>query len=169
MERDAKTIVVEATLKEEKQKADLAVKEGQKRKRAQEEKWKAEQEKWKAERAIKEARLKRMRALEEKWIATEEEGLKRITTGDRNTSDIKIVSGSAGDDFPSGWIATTYRRASGEWVGKPDCYWFSPSRNICFRGKKYAMTFIAILKEPSVDGDEDKAAKVFKARGHKFS
>ncbi len=30
------------------------------------------------------------------------------------------------------------------------------------------MTFIDILKEPSIDGDEDKAAKVYKARGHKF-
>ena len=28
------------------------------------------------------------------------------------------------------------------------------------------MTFIAILKEPSVDGDEDNAAEVYKARGH---
>ncbi|EED95536.1 predicted protein [Thalassiosira pseudonana CCMP1335] len=156
-------------VQEEKQKADLAVKEGQKRKRAQEEKWKAEQEKWKAERVIKEARLKRMRALEEKWIATEEERLKRITTGDRKTPTIEISSGSGGDDFPSGWIVKTYRRACGKNVGTIYRYWFSPSRNICFRAKKYAMTFIAILKEPSVDGDEDNAAEVYKARGHKFS
>eukprot|EP01082_Thalassiosira_pseudonana_P006664 g5950.t1 g5950 contig20:488796-489158(+) len=106
-------------VQEEKQKADLAVKEGQKRKRAQE-------EKWKAERVIKEARLKRMRALEEKWIATEEERLKRITTGDRKTPAIEISSGSGGDDFPSGWIVKTYRRVCGKNVGTTYRYWFSP-------------------------------------------
>ena len=118
----------------------------------------AEQEKWKAERAIREERLQRKRALEEKWI---EERLKRIATGHRNTS-------SAGDDFPSGWIVKTYLSAGGEWVGRSTRCWFSPGRNIHFRTKKHAMTFIDILKEPSVDGDEDKAAEVYKARGHKF-
>jgi hypothetical protein len=168
-------------VQEEKQKAELAFKEEKllKRMRVQEEKQKAElaikeerlqwkiaqEEKWKAERAIREERLQRKHALEEKWI---EERLKRIATGDRNTSAIKIASGSAGDGFPSGWIAKTYRRASGEWVGKPDRFWFSPGRNIRLRTKKHAMTFIDILKEPSVDGDEDKAAEVYKARGHKF-
>ena len=91
-----------------------------------------------------------------------------LATGDRNTSATEIASGSAGDDFPSGWIAKTYRRAGGETVGKTDRFWFSPGRNIRFRAKKHAMTFIDILKEPSVDGDEDKAAEVYKARGHKF-
>eukprot|EP00970_Alexandrium_tamarense_P003303 scaffold524_cov183-Alexandrium_tamarense.AAC.26 len=168
-------------VQEAKQKAELAIKEEKllKRMRVQEEKQKAElaikeerlqwkiaqEEKWKAERAIREERLQRKHALEEKWI---EERLKRIATGDRNTSAIKIASGSAGDGFPSGWIAKTYRRASGEWVGKPDRFWFSPGRNIRLRTKKHAMTFIDILKEPSVDGDEDKAAEVYKARGHKF-
>eukprot|EP01082_Thalassiosira_pseudonana_P005550 g4957.t1 g4957 contig18:316959-317933(-) len=147
-------------VQEEKQKAELAVKEErQKGKRAQEEKWKAEREKWKAERAIKEAQ--RMRALEEKWISTEEECLKRIATGHRNTS-------SAGNDFPSGWIVKTYLSASREWVGRSTRYWFSPGRNIRFRTKKHVMTFIDILKESSVEGDEDKAAEVYKARGHKF-
>ncbi|ACI64455.1 predicted protein [Thalassiosira pseudonana CCMP1335] len=155
--------------REEKWNAELAIKEERlQRKLAQEEKWKAEQEKWKAERAIREARLKRMRALEEKWIATEEERLKRITTGDRKTPAIEISSGSGGDDFPSGWIVKSYRRACGKNVGSTYRYWFSPGRNLRFTAKKYAMTFIAILKEPSVDGDEDNAAEVYKARGHKF-
>eukprot|EP00970_Alexandrium_tamarense_P014866 scaffold4456_cov97-Alexandrium_tamarense.AAC.2 len=153
---------------EEKRKAELAIKEEKRlqRKRAQEEKWKAEQEKWKAERAIREERLKRKHALEEKWV---EERLKRIATRDRKPPDIEISSGSGGDDFPSGWIVKTYRRACGKNVGTIYRYWFSPGRNIRFRTKKYAKTFIDILKEPSIDGDEDKAAKVYKARGHKFS
>eukprot|EP01082_Thalassiosira_pseudonana_P008928 g7945.t1 g7945 contig26:628814-630550(+) len=152
---------------EEKRKAELAIKEEkrQQRKLAQEEKWKAEQEKWKAECAIKEARLKRMRALEEKCV---EEYLKRIATGDRNTPAIEISSGSAGDDFPSGWIVKRYRKTGGECVGKIVRFWFSPGRNKRFTLKKHAMTFIDILKEPSIDGDEDKAAKVYKARGHRF-
>eukprot|EP01082_Thalassiosira_pseudonana_P007185 g6353.t1 g6353 contig23:270771-272501(-) len=148
--------------RKEKRKAELAIKEERlQRKRAQE-------EKGKAERAINEARLKRMRALEEKWIATEEERLKRITTGDRNTPAIEISSGSGGDDFPSGWIVKTYRRACGESAGSTYRFLFSPGRNLRFRAKKHAKTFIDILKEPSVVGDEDKAAEVYKARGHKF-
>jgi len=51
------------------------------------------------------------RALEEKWIAT----------GDRKTPAIEISSGSGGDDFPSGWIVKTYRRACGETVGTAFC------------------------------------------------
>eukprot|EP01082_Thalassiosira_pseudonana_P002853 g3013.t1 g3013 contig12:1261740-1262781(-) len=94
--------------REEKRKAELAIKEErQKRKLAQEEKWKAEGEKWKAESAIREERLQMKRALEEKWIAT----------GDRKTPAIEISSRSGGDDFPSGWIVKTYRRACGETVG----------------------------------------------------
>ena len=97
---------------EEKRKAELAIKEERlQRKRAQE-------EKGKADRAIKEERWKRRRALEEKWI---EERLKRIATGDRNTPAIEISSGSGGDDFPSGWIVKTYRRACGETVGTAFC------------------------------------------------
>jgi hypothetical protein len=96
----------------EKWKAERAIKEErQKRKLAQEEKWKAEGEKWKAERAIREERLQMKRALEEKWIAT----------GDRKTPAIEISSGSGGDDFPSGWIVKTYRRACGETVGTAFC------------------------------------------------
>ena len=91
-----------------------------------------------------------------------------MATGDRNTTATEISSGPAGVDFPDGWIAKCYRRNGGETVGKTDRFWFSPGRNIRFRAKKHAMRFIDVLKEPEVDGDEDKAAELYKSRGLHF-
>jgi hypothetical protein len=62
----------------------------------------------------------------------------------------------------------TYRRSGGETVGKTDKFWFSPGRNIRFRARKHAMSFLAVMKEPGVDGDEDKAAAIYKTRGLHF-
>lgn len=91
-----------------------------------------------------------------------------LTTGDRNTTALEVASGSAGSDFPDGWIMKTYRRSGGETVGKTDKFWFSPGRNIRFRARKHAMSFIGVLLEPGVDGDEDKAAAIYKTRGLHF-
>ena len=91
-----------------------------------------------------------------------------MATGDRNTTATEISTGPAGVDFPDGWIAKCYRRNGGETVGKTDRFWFSPGRNIRFRAKRHAMRFIDVLKEPEVDGDEDKAAELYKSRGLHF-
>jgi hypothetical protein len=91
-----------------------------------------------------------------------------LTTGDRNTSATEISSGSAGSEFPDGWLVKTYRRSGGETIGKTDRFWFSPGRNIRFRAKKHARAFVAILNEPDIDGDEDKAAEIYKTRGLHF-
>jgi len=91
-----------------------------------------------------------------------------LTTGDRNTSATEISSGSAGSEFPDGWLVKTYRRSGGETIGKTDRFWFSPGRNIRFRAKKHAKAFVAILIEPEIDGDEDKAAELYKTRGLHF-
>ena len=91
-----------------------------------------------------------------------------LTTGDRNTSATEISSGSAGSEFPDGWLVKTYRRSGGETIGKTDRFWFSPGRNIRFRAKKHARAFVAILIEPEIDGDEDKAAEIYKTRGLHF-
>mmetsp|Transcript_22104 Transcript_22104/g.48075 ORF Transcript_22104/g.48075 Transcript_22104/m.48075 type:complete len:1157 (+) Transcript_22104:574-4044(+) len=91
-----------------------------------------------------------------------------LATGDRNTSASEIASGSAGPEFPDGWIIKTYRRSGGETIGKTDRFWFSPGRNIRFRAKKHAKAFCEILKEASVGGDEDEAAEIYRARGLHF-
>ncbi|KAL7540893.1 hypothetical protein ACHAXR_012595 [Thalassiosira sp. AJA248-18] len=91
-----------------------------------------------------------------------------LATGDRNTTATEIASGTAGDEFPDGWIIKTYRRSGGETIGKTDRFWFSPGRNIRFRAKKHAKAFVEILGEPGVGGDEDKAAEVYRARGLHF-
>ena len=91
-----------------------------------------------------------------------------LTTGDRNTSATEIASGSAGSEFPNGWLIKTYRRSGGETIGKTDRFWFSPGRNIRFRAKKHARAFVAILNEPGIEGDEDKAAEIYKTRGLHF-
>jgi hypothetical protein len=91
-----------------------------------------------------------------------------LTTGDRNTSATEIASGSAGSEFPDGWLIKTYRRSGGETIGKTDRFWFSPGRNIRFRAKKHARAFVEILNEPDIQGDEDKAAEIYKTRGLHF-
>jgi len=91
-----------------------------------------------------------------------------LTTGERNTTATEIGSGPAGHEFPDGWTVKTYRRAGGETIGKTDRFWFSPGLNIRFRAKKHARAFVDILKEPNVNGDEELAANVYRARGHHF-
>ena len=91
-----------------------------------------------------------------------------LATGDRITSASEVSSGPAGPDFPEGWVIKTYRRSGGETIGKTDRFWFSPGRNIRFRAKKHSKQFIDILKEPSINGDEDAAAEAYKKRGLHF-
>ena len=91
-----------------------------------------------------------------------------LSTGDRLTTATEISSGPAGSDFPEGWSVKCYRRTGGETVGKTDRFWFSPGRNIRFRAKKHAKAFVDVLSEPDVDGNEEKAAEIYKARGLHF-
>ena len=91
-----------------------------------------------------------------------------LTTGDRNTTATEIGTGSAGADFPDGWVVKTYRRSGGETIGKTDRFWFSPGRNIRFRARKHAKAFVEILNEDHVGGDEDKAAEIYRTRGLHF-
>lgn len=41
-----------------------------------------------------------------------------LAVGDRNTTATEISSGSAGPEFPDGWMIKTYRRSGGETIGK---------------------------------------------------
>ena len=91
-----------------------------------------------------------------------------LATGDRNTTATEIAAGSAGPEFPDGWIVKTYRRSGGETVGKTDRFWFSPGKNIRFRARKHAKAFVEILIGPGVDGDEEKAAEVYRKKGLHF-
>ena len=91
-----------------------------------------------------------------------------LSTGDRLTTATEISSGPAGSEFPEGWVVKCYRRTGGETVGKTDRFWFSPGRNIRFRAKKHAKAFVDVLSEPDVDGNEEKAAEIYKARGLHF-
>jgi len=91
-----------------------------------------------------------------------------LSTGDRLTTATEISSGPAGSEFPEGWTVKCYRRTGGETVGKTDRFWFSPGRNIRFRAKKHAKAFVDVLSEPDVDGNEEKAAEIYKARGLHF-
>ncbi len=78
-----------------------------------------------------------------------------LTTGDRNTTATKIATGPAGPEFPDGWVVKTYRQSCGKTIGKTDRFWFSPRRNICFRGRNLAVAFVEILNEEHAGGDED--------------
>ncbi|KAL7521310.1 hypothetical protein ACHAWX_005984 [Stephanocyclus meneghinianus] len=116
---------------------------------------------------------KKKRAIENEDVESDSSNKKvkravPLATGDRNTTATEIASGPAGPDFPDGWTVKTYRRAGGETIGKTDRFWFSPGLNIRFRAKKHAMSFIDILAEPTINGDEDAAAEAYRSRGLHF-
>jgi hypothetical protein len=79
-----------------------------------------------------------------------------------------LISTDATPNLPEGWVSKTYRRTSGVSVGRPDTYFFSPQKELRFRSMKSCRTFIQIMEEPGVNGDEAIALKVYKARGHKI-
>ena len=68
-------------------------------------------------------------------------------------------------DLPEGWTAKTYQRRGGSTVGSSDTYYYSPVTQIKFRSKNKIQIFVEILQE--VEGDEKKAFKLFKERGHR--
>jgi len=70
--------------------------------------------------------------------------------------------------LPKGWIAKTFKRSSGKTAGHKDMYFYSPRKEIKFRSMKGCQTFIGILAEPSVEGNERRALKIYKRRGNKF-
>jgi hypothetical protein len=47
-------------------------------------------------------------------------------------------------------------------------FYLTAGLNIRFRAKKHAMSFIDILAEPSINGDEDAAAEAYRLRGLHF-
>ena len=61
-----------------------------------------------------------------------------------------------------------FQRASGSTAGGTDKYFYSPQKEIKFRSMKGCKTFVGILSEPGVDGNELEAKKLYKERGNKF-
>ena len=66
-----------------------------------------------------------------------------------------------------GWTKKRFERTSGNTAGTKDTYFYSPHQQIKFRAMKGVDTFIRILSEPDVDGDESKAMVLYKQRGYK--
>lgn len=67
--------------------------------------------------------------------------------------------------LPEGWTAKTFQRAGGDTAGQTDTYFYSPVTNIKFRSKNKIKIFVEIMEE--VGGDEKRAFKLFKERGHR--
>ena len=88
--------------------------------------------------------------------------------GTPGKSPAELLSTQPAPNMPEGWILKTYQRKGGETKSRNDRYWYSPQDGIRFRSMKGCNLFIDILAEPSVNGDEGAALKVYKERGHKF-
>ncbi|KAL7547842.1 hypothetical protein ACHAWF_011122 [Thalassiosira exigua] len=79
-----------------------------------------------------------------------------------------LLSTEPASSLPEGWTKKTFRRNAGKTAGTTDVYFFSPGREIKFRSVKGCKAFLGLLVEEGVDGDENKARKLYKERGHKF-
>ncbi len=88
----------------------------------------------------------------------------KITTP--RSSAILLSTEPMSSKYP-GWTKQTFKRTSGNTAGSKDTYFYSPHQQIKFRAMKGVDTFIRILAEPDVDGDESKAIELYKKRGHK--
>jgi len=119
----------------------------------------------------------------DKWTKDGEKASKKKTTTKRipNKSSVSTASlGSVrtpaklisteplGSDLPTGWVKKCFERSSGNSKGHIDRYFYSPQNQIKFRSMKNVQTFVHILKEPCINGDETAALIVFKTRGHRF-
>lgn len=82
------------------------------------------------------------------------------------SSAILLSTEPMSSNYP-GWTKKTFERASGNTAGTKDTYFYSPQQQIKFRAMKGVDTFIRILAEPDVDGDESKAMELYKKRGYK--
>ena len=79
-----------------------------------------------------------------------------------------LLSTEAARKLPDGWVSKTYKRMAGKTAGTKDIYFYSPQKQIKFRAMKSCKTFIDIMGELEVDGDEAAALKLYKERGHRF-
>ena len=79
-----------------------------------------------------------------------------------------LLSTEAARKLPDGWISKTFKRMTGKTAGTKDIYFYSPQKQIKFRAMKSCKTFIDIMGELEVDGDEAAALKLYKERGHRF-
>lgn len=79
-----------------------------------------------------------------------------------------LLSTAAVPLLSPGWISKTFQRASGRTVGGRDTYFYSPQKQFKFRSLKNCRAFLQVLAEPGVEGDEAKALKVYRERGHRF-
>ncbi len=82
------------------------------------------------------------------------------------SSAILLSTEPMSSDYP-GWTKQVFERVSGNTAGTTDAYFYSPQQQIKFRAMKGVNTFIGILAEPNVDGDESKAMELYKKRGFK--
>mmetsp|Transcript_42544 Transcript_42544/g.90489 ORF Transcript_42544/g.90489 Transcript_42544/m.90489 type:complete len:660 (+) Transcript_42544:96-2075(+) len=79
-----------------------------------------------------------------------------------------LLSTEVVPSLDEGWISKTFQRSSGRTAGTKDSYFYSPHKRIKFRSMKGCKTFIDILAEPGVDGDEFNALEIYKERGHRL-
>ena len=97
---------------------------------------------------------------------TPESGHSAAKSTTPRSSAILISTESMSSNYP-GWTKKTYERASGNTAGTKDTYFYSPQQQIKFRAMKGVDTFMLILAEPDVAGDESKAMVLYKQRGYK--
>ncbi|KAL9189894.1 hypothetical protein ACHAXT_009569 [Thalassiosira profunda] len=79
-----------------------------------------------------------------------------------------LISTKPAPGLPEGWVVKMFQRASGSTAGGTDKYFYSPQTETKFRSMKGCKTFVGILSEPGVDGNELEAKKLYKERGNKF-
>eukprot|EP00581_Thalassiosira_minuscula_P014343 CAMPEP_0183729786 /NCGR_PEP_ID=MMETSP0737-20130205/31195_1 /TAXON_ID=385413 /ORGANISM="Thalassiosira miniscula, Strain CCMP1093" /LENGTH=641 /DNA_ID=CAMNT_0025962075 /DNA_START=81 /DNA_END=2006 /DNA_ORIENTATION=+ len=79
-----------------------------------------------------------------------------------------LLFSEAAPNLPKGWTTKTFQRTSGKTAGHRDMYFYSPQREIKFRSMKGCLSFVKILSEAGVDGNESIALKLYKERGHRF-
>jgi len=87
--------------------------------------------------------------------------------GTPGKSPAELLSTSPSPNLPNGWLVKVFKRMSGATAGSTDKYFYSPNNDIKFRSIKACNTFIDILGEPGVNGDEAAALKLFKSRGNR--
>jgi len=87
--------------------------------------------------------------------------------GTPGKSPAELLSTEPASNLPNGWLVKVFKRMSGATAGSTDKYFYSPNNEIKFRSIKACNTFIGILTEPGVNGDEAAALKLFKSRGNR--
>lgn len=119
------------------------------------------------DKAIKSANSKKV-SLVVSIDATPKNGTSTSSTPKTPRTPAVLLTTKPTPNFPVGWISKTYQRKSGYTAGLMDTYYYSPNNQVKFRTLKGCRQFIQILEEPDIDGDEFRARRIYKGRGHKF-